>query len=106
MLHGMCAGWSDLAKESAHGSQNCQKILRLAHSYAGCTSRSCAYFTPQEPRQLRQIYGQLEENNLFLIQNEQESAEALEAVTGAARTALTCNLPALSLSRCAEKPNP
>ena len=32
----------------------------------------------QDPRTLLQIYAQLEEQNLFLIQNAQESEEALE----------------------------
>ena len=32
----------------------------------------------QDPRTLLQIYGELEEQNLFLIQNAQESEEALE----------------------------
>lgn len=32
----------------------------------------------QEPRTLLQIYAHLEEQNLFLIQNAQESEEALE----------------------------
>ncbi len=35
----------------------------------------------QDARQLRQVFVQLEEANLFLIQNAQESAEALEAAT-------------------------
>ena len=39
----------------------------------------CALALGQDARQLRQVFGQLEENNLFLIQNAQESAEALEA---------------------------
>lgn len=40
----------------------------------------------QDPRTLLQIYAQLEEQNLFLIQNAQESEEALEEL----RTKFRC----------------
>ena len=43
---------------------------------AGSQEQEGMFFV--EPRQLLNIYSQLEEQNLFLIQNAQESEEALE----------------------------
>lgn len=46
----------------------------------------------QDPRTLLQIYAQLEEQNLFLIQNAQESEEALEEL----RTKFRCHIMPVS----------
>lgn len=60
----------------------------------------------QDPRTLLQIYAQLEEQNLFLIQNAQESEEALEELRAKFRSAVCpsrlpgppwgCCLPAIA----------
>ena len=44
----------------------------------------------QDPRTLLQIYAQLEEQNLFLIQNAQESEEALEELRAKFRQGPCC----------------
>lgn len=47
----------------------------------------------QDPRTLLQIYAQLEEQNLFLIQNAQESEEALEELRAKFRCLLSQGRP-------------
>ncbi len=54
----------------------------------------------QDPRTLLQIYAQLEEQNLFLIQNAQESEEALEEL----RAKLRCVPIASVCCYCAKTP--
>ena len=46
----------------------------------------------QDPRTLLQIYAQLEEQNLFLIQNAQESEEALEELRAKFRCVPTASV--------------
>ena len=52
---------------------------------AGSREQKGMFFV--EPRQLLNIYSQLEEQNLFLIQNAQESEEALEELRAKLRSA-------------------
>ena len=54
----------------------------------------------QDPRTLLQIYAQLEEQNLFLIQNAQESEEALEEL----RAKLRCEPTASVCCLCTKTP--
>lgn len=54
----------------------------------------------QDPRTLLQIYAQLEEQNLFLIQNAQESEEALEEL----RAKFRCEPTASVCCSCAKTP--
>ena len=52
----------------------------------------------QDPRTLLHIYAQLEEQNLFLIQNAQESEEALEELRAKFRSATDLSLSKSALS--------
>ena len=56
----------------------------------------------QEPRMLLQIYAHLEEQNLFLIQNAQESEEALEELRAKFRPGIhmMCTLATVYASWC------
>ena len=70
---------------------------------AGSREQEGMFFV--EPRQLLNIYSQLEEQNLFLIQNAQESEEALEELRAklrcaadSRRSALPCSAPSLQRS--------
>ncbi len=64
----------------------------------------------QDPRTLLQIYAQLEEQNLFLIQNAQESEEALEELRAKFRSAsyalqCCCHRPVLTVCSSAKAHN-
>ena len=58
---------------------------------AGSREQEGMFFV--EPRQLLNIYSQLEEQNLFLIQNAQESEEALEELRAKLRCAALLDAP-------------
>ena len=74
---------------------------------AGSQEQEGMFFV--EPRQLLNIYSQLEEQNLFLIQNAQESEEALEELRAklrcapdSRRSALPCSASCMPSSQSQE----
>ena len=70
---------------------------------AGSQEQEGMFFV--EPRQLLNIYSQLEEQNLFLIQNAQESEEALEELRAKLRCAADSACAALPCSATSCEPS-